>query len=68
MRIEADLNLRQGHAACESEAPAVFAVPKHGKVTILDPTPAPALRTVVNTTRASLASVLPSRGSCGSSC
>ena len=48
MHIEADLDLCQGHAVCESEAPAVFAVPKHGKVTILDPTPTLALRAGVD--------------------
>ncbi|WP_430331566.1 ferredoxin [Rhodococcus sp. ACT016] len=44
MRVEADLDLCQGHAVCEMEAPDVFAVPKRGKVTILDPTPPEALR------------------------
>ena len=39
MRIEVDLDLCQGHAMCELEAPAVFAVPKKGKVTLLDPDP-----------------------------
>lgn len=38
-RIEVDLVLCQGHAVCESEAPAVFAVPKKGQVEILDATP-----------------------------
>ncbi|MCL2536047.1 MAG: ferredoxin [Nocardiaceae bacterium] len=44
MRVEADLDLCQGHAVCELEAPDVFAVPKRGKVTILDPTPPESLR------------------------
>lgn len=44
MRVEADLDLCQGHAACELEAPDVFAVPKRGKVTILDANPAESLR------------------------
>ncbi|MFC4906238.1 ferredoxin [Actinomadura gamaensis] len=39
MRIEADLDLCQGHAMCELEAPDVFEVPKRGKVRILDPEP-----------------------------
>ncbi len=39
MRVEVDLDLCQGHAACEMEAPDVFAVPKRGKVAILDPSP-----------------------------
>ena len=39
MRIEADLDLCQGHAMCELEAPAVFSVPRKGKVTLLDPAP-----------------------------
>ncbi|MEE2035397.1 ferredoxin [Rhodococcus chondri] len=41
MRIEADLDLCQGHAMCSMEAPDVFTVPKHGHVEILtDPVPA----------------------------
>ncbi len=39
MRIEADLDLCQGHAMCEMEAPEVFSVPRKGKVTVLDPAP-----------------------------
>jgi ferredoxin len=39
MRIIADLELCQGHAMCELEAPDVFAVPKRGKVKILNATP-----------------------------
>jgi ferredoxin len=37
--IEADLDLCQGHAMCELEAPDFFRVPKRGKVEILDPEP-----------------------------
>ncbi|WP_241385673.1 ferredoxin [Rhodococcus sp. CH91] len=40
MRIEADLDLCQGHAMCSMEAPDVFAVAKRGEVEILlDPVP-----------------------------
>ncbi|UYP19635.1 ferredoxin [Rhodococcus sp. Z13] len=40
MRIEADLDLCQGHAMCSMEAPDVFEVPKHGVVRVLlDPVP-----------------------------
>ncbi|MFI6366483.1 ferredoxin [Nocardia sp. NPDC050630] len=39
MRIVADLDLCQGHAVCQDEAPSTFTVPKRGKVEILDPTP-----------------------------
>jgi ferredoxin len=39
VRIEVDLDLCQGHANCEIEAPAIFGVPKKGKVEILDPDP-----------------------------
>jgi ferredoxin len=38
-RIEVDLDLCQGHAMCELEAPGYFRVPKRGKVEILDPEP-----------------------------
>ncbi|WP_063046223.1 ferredoxin [Nocardia pseudovaccinii] len=31
-RIEVDLDLCQGHAMCQVEAPEIFEVPKHGKV------------------------------------
>jgi ferredoxin len=37
VKIEVDLDLCQGHAMCELEAPAVFAVPHKGKVTLIDP-------------------------------
>ncbi|MEV0248362.1 ferredoxin [Nocardia sp. NPDC050712] len=36
-RIIADLDLCQGHAVCQDEAPEVFSVPKRGKVEIADP-------------------------------
>lgn len=39
MRIEVDLELCQGHAVCQDEAPSAFTVPKRGKVEILKPTP-----------------------------
>ncbi len=39
MRIEVDLDLCQGHAMCELEAPGVFSVPRKGKVTVTDPAP-----------------------------
>ncbi|HEY8478729.1 MAG TPA: ferredoxin [Spirillospora sp.] len=39
MRIEVDLDLCQGHAMCELEAPDVFEVPRKGKVRILDAEP-----------------------------
>ncbi|MEE2060609.1 ferredoxin [Rhodococcus artemisiae] len=35
MKIEVDLDLCQGHAMCEMEAPGVFRVPKHGTVEVL---------------------------------
>jgi ferredoxin len=38
-RIEVDLDLCQGHAMCELEAPGYFTVPKRGKVEILDAKP-----------------------------
>ncbi|MDG5483041.1 ferredoxin [Mycolicibacterium gadium] len=38
-KIEVDLDLCQGHAMCELEAPDVFTVPKRGKVEILDTEP-----------------------------
>ncbi|MGE2688346.1 ferredoxin [Mycolicibacterium pulveris] len=43
-RVEVDLDLCQGHAMCELEAPDVFRVPKRGKVEILDPEPPDDLR------------------------
>ena len=44
MRIAADLDLCQGHAMCQLEAPEVFDVPGRGTVIILDDTPPAALR------------------------
>jgi len=44
LRIIADLDLCQGHAVCQDEAPSTFTVPKRGKVEILDPTPGPDAR------------------------
>ena len=38
-RVEVDLDLCQGHAMCELEAPDYFRVPKRGTVEILDPEP-----------------------------
>jgi len=38
-RIEADLDLCQGHAMCELEAPGYFRVPKRGQVEILNAEP-----------------------------
>ena len=39
IRIEVDLDLCQGHAMCELEAPDYFTVPKRGKVEILNAEP-----------------------------
>ncbi|MGW0182284.1 ferredoxin [Nocardia sp. NPDC003345] len=41
MRIQADMDLCQGHAVCAGEAPDIFSVPKRGQVEILDPEPGP---------------------------
>ena len=38
IKIEVDLDLCQGHAMCELEAPDYFRVPRRGKVEILKPT------------------------------
>ena len=38
-RVEVDLDLCQGHAMCEVEAPNYFTVPKRGKVEIINDTP-----------------------------
>ncbi|MCU1648519.1 MAG: ferredoxin [Nocardia sp.] len=35
MRLVVDLDLCQGHAVCQDEAPGLFQVPKHGQVDIL---------------------------------
>ncbi len=47
MRIEADLDLCQGHAMCELEAPGVFSVPRKGKVTVAEPAPPESQRAAV---------------------
>jgi ferredoxin len=39
IRVEVDVDLCQGHAMCELEAPDYFAVPKRGKVEILEAEP-----------------------------
>ncbi|MFC4372927.1 ferredoxin [Nocardia halotolerans] len=44
VRIVVDPDLCQGHAACQLEAPEVFAVPKRGKVQILVDRPSSAQR------------------------
>jgi ferredoxin len=38
-RVGVDLDLCQGHAMCELEAPDFFSVPKRGKVQIIDSDP-----------------------------
>jgi ferredoxin len=38
-RVKVDLDLCQGHAMCELEAPEYFRVPKRGQVEILDEQP-----------------------------
>ena len=38
IRIEVDMDLCQGHAMCELEAPDYFKVPKRGQVQILKDT------------------------------
>ncbi|KAA8969534.1 ferredoxin [Mycobacterium sp.] len=43
-RVAADLDLCQGHAMCELEAPGYFRVPKRGKVELLDTEPPDAAR------------------------
>lgn len=48
MRVHADLDLCQGHAMCELEAPEVFTVPKRGKVTIRTEYPSAGLRADVD--------------------
>lgn len=39
IRVVVDRDLCQGHGVCESEAPAVFEVPKHGQVQLLAESP-----------------------------
>ncbi len=38
-RLEVDMELCQGHAMCELEAPDYFRVPKRGRVEIVDDEP-----------------------------
>jgi ferredoxin len=47
VRIEVDLDLCQGHAMCELEAPAVFSVPRKGQVVLTDPAPPESERAAV---------------------
>jgi ferredoxin len=47
MRIEVDLDLCQGHAMCELEAPDVFSVPRKSKVTVTEPVPSRSQRAEV---------------------
>jgi sterol 14-demethylase len=46
-RIVVDRDLCQGHAICQSEAPAVFSVTKKGELTVLDDQPADGERAAV---------------------
>jgi ferredoxin len=46
-RIEVDLDLCQGHAMCELEAPEYFRVPKRGTVEILEAEPPDEARTEI---------------------
>ncbi|WP_405488061.1 ferredoxin [Nocardia sp. NBC_00511] len=39
MRLVVDLDLCQGHAVCQDEAPELFHVPKQGQVQLLHPDP-----------------------------
>ena len=47
-RVEVDLDLCQGHAMCELEAPDYFRVPKRGQVEILDHAPPDEDRSQIN--------------------
>ncbi|MEV0828333.1 ferredoxin [Nonomuraea rubra] len=47
MKLEADLDLCQGHAMCELEAPDVFEVPRKGKVRVLVAEPEESMRAQV---------------------
>lgn len=52
-QVKADLDLCQGHAMCELEAPDYFRVPKRGKVEILNAEPPDAdRRQIENAVRA----------------
>ena len=44
MKIAVDRDLCQGHAVCQSEAPAVFAVEDKGQVRLLDENPGEEVR------------------------
>ena len=46
-RIEVDLDLCQGHAMCELEAPDYFRVPKRGTVEIIDAEPPDSAREAI---------------------
>ncbi|QUR69035.1 ferredoxin [Mycobacterium spongiae] len=46
-RVEVDLDLCQGHAMCELEAPDYFRVPKRGQVEIVDAEPPDEARTEI---------------------
>jgi ferredoxin len=47
MKIVVDYDLCQGHAVCQSEAPAVFAVEDKGQVRLLDGDPPDEVRAQV---------------------
>lgn len=47
MKLRADLDLCQGHAMCELDAPDVFEVPRKGKVRVLVEEPDESLRAQV---------------------
>lgn len=47
VRIVVDRDLCQGHAACQVEAPEIFAVPKRGQVEVLVERPSSAQRAAV---------------------
>ena len=47
MKIVVDYDLCQGHAVCQSEAPAVFAVEDKGQVKVLHEDPAEEVRSQV---------------------
>ena len=53
-RVEVDLDLCQGHAMCELEAPDYFKVPKRGKVEILNAEPPEEDRAAGRTSRVGL--------------
>jgi ferredoxin len=44
VRIVVDRDLCQGHGVCESEAPDVFSVSKKGVLTVIEESPAEAMR------------------------